>query len=264
MNLSTPDISIISSLWLEEDKLLRRCIESIIGQTFKNFEWIIVDDGASLSNLELIKSFNDPRIKIIKNRKNLGLTVSLNIAAQVSGGKYIARMDTDDYCLSERLEKQLKFMQEKKDYVLCGCFYHEEILGVRKKPFVKLISSFYDIKKDIATFNPVAHPSWFFRKDIFVKLGGYDESFRYAQDYELLGRFLKCGKICNLEEVLLVRNISSDRISSRQNREQLLFSLRVRMKLFIQSTSKFSSFVSIFKSAVKYLFHPLFYKELSS
>lgn len=261
MNSLAPEISIVSSLWRERDDLFRKCIESVINQTHKNFEWIVVDDGASESNLKLLMSYQDSRIKIIKNLRNIGLTASLNKAIAASTGQYIARMDTDDYCMPERLKKQFEFMRESPEYVLCGCFYEEEKNGVRIKSSVKELSSNLEILENISTFNPIAHPTWFFRKDVFCKLGGYDESFRYAQDYELLTRFIKFGKVTNLSQILFVRTVNADRISTKLNREQLLYSLQIRMRLIFVSDNKISSFYSILKSSLKFLFHPLFNKD---
>lgn len=262
MNLLIPKVSIVTSLWMESDDLLQRCAESILGQTFTNFEWIIVDDGASRRNLEILKCFNDPRIKIIKNKTNLGLTASLNKAISLSLGNYIARMDTDDCSLPLRIEKQFFYMESNKDCVLCGCFYEEEIQGKKFKSSVKEIQSFVEIKKNISIFNPIAHPTWFFRKDVFLKVGGYNESFQYAQDYELLSRFIAHGQVCNLPEVLFIRNIAANRISSKNNREQLLYSLQIRMKIFIHAEKKLTAFFSIFKSSVKFLLYPLLNKEI--
>ena len=118
----TPDISVIMSVYNGE-AYLTEAVESIINQTFKNWELIVINDCSTDSTAEILSSFalKDKRIKVYTNEVNLKLPSSLNKAISLSSGKYVARMDADDICLPERLEKQFKFMEENRDVALSSC-----------------------------------------------------------------------------------------------------------------------------------------------
>ena len=139
-------------------------IKSILNQTFKDFEFIIVDDGSSDNSYNIIKSYasRDKRIKIIRNLVNLGLTKSLNKAILLSKGTYIARQDDDDISLPNRLEYQIKFLQENPDYAFCGCN------GILKQNKAELLKSFSleEIKRNLIKKNCFAHPSIIIRRSI--------------------------------------------------------------------------------------------------
>ena len=113
-------VSVIMSNYNTPEDYLRQSIDSILGQTYSNFEFIIVDDASTDGSLAVIESYKDPRIRIIKNSENLGLTKSLNIALDECRGEYIARMDSDDISLPERFEKQVTFLQSNPDVIVCG------------------------------------------------------------------------------------------------------------------------------------------------
>ena len=115
-------VSVIMAVYNGE-KYLKPAIESILNQTVKNFEFIMIDDVSKEGSLEILKKFSkkDKRIKILRNKINIGLAKSLNRAIKLSKGEFIARMDVDDISLSERLEFQLKFLNENPDYAFCGC-----------------------------------------------------------------------------------------------------------------------------------------------
>ena len=101
-------------------RYLKESIDSILEQTYSDFELIIVDDCSTDNSLEVIRSYTDPRIKVLCNEKNLGLAASLNKALDICRGEFVARMDTDDTCFPQRFEKQIAYMQENPDVILCG------------------------------------------------------------------------------------------------------------------------------------------------
>ena len=113
--MKNPLVSILMPVYNSE-KYLREAIKSILNQTFTNFELIIINDGSTDNSLKIIKSFKDNRIKIIKNKGNLGLIKTLNKGIDLAQGKYIARMDADDIAMPKRLEKQIAFFNENPDY----------------------------------------------------------------------------------------------------------------------------------------------------
>jgi glycosyltransferase involved in cell wall biosynthesis len=197
--MDNPKISVIMSVYNGE-KYLREAIESILNQTITDFEFIIVNDGSTDKSLEIIQSFDDERIKIINNEKNIGLTTSLNKALKEAKGEYIARQDADDISLPNRFEEQLKYFEKHSEVVLLGTMAYlidkkEKIVGKRvvlAKPSLK------DIFKD----NPFIHGSVMFKKEIVNHLGGYNELIRYSQDYELWLRIAKFYDVQNLTQLL--------------------------------------------------------------
>ena len=102
-------------------KYLNEAIDSILNQTFSDFELLIIDDGSTDQSIDLIKAYNDPRIKLIVNKKNIGQSATLNKGLELARGKYIARMDQDDISMPERLKKQMGFMDEYPKFAVPGC-----------------------------------------------------------------------------------------------------------------------------------------------
>ena len=117
--MSFPTVSVLTSVYNGE-RYLRRAIDSILNQSFINFEYIIIDDGSTDSTNKIIQSFNDPRIKLIENTQNIGLTKSLNIGVKICRGDYIARIDADDISFKQRLRKQYHFLLNNMNVVLVG------------------------------------------------------------------------------------------------------------------------------------------------
>ena len=194
-----PKISVILSVYNGE-KYLREAIESVLNQTFTDFEFIIVNDGSTDNSLEIIQSYDDERIKIINNEKNIGLTKSLNKALKQAKGEYIARQDADDVSLPNRFEEQVRYFEGHPEVVLLGTSVYlidenEKIVGKRivlAKPSIK----------DLFKENHFNHGSVMFKKEIVNQLGGYNELIRYSQDYELWLRITKYYDVRNLTQIL--------------------------------------------------------------
>ena len=199
-----PKISVIMSVF-NGSKFLSDAIQSILNQTFKEFEFIIVDDGSTDNSLNIIRSFEsaDSRIKVI-SKLNEGLAKSLNAAISVSKGKFIARMDADDISYENRLEKQYEYMQKNKSIDLCGCSMDiiDELGNVTSEKIQ--ISNIDDIQRKRYFQSPILHITFFGKKSFFVKHNGYREQFKYAQDYDLVLRGINTGaKICNIKDKLV-------------------------------------------------------------
>ena len=113
-------ISVVMPTYNTQISILREAVDSILNQTFSDFEFIIIDDGSANDTYEYLKSIPDERIKIIKNDTNIGITKSLNIGFRAARGKYIARMDSDDIAFPDRFEKQYAFMESHPDVFVCG------------------------------------------------------------------------------------------------------------------------------------------------
>ena len=219
MDVTKPKISVIMSVYNEPLAWLKQSIESILCQSFQNFEFIIVLDNPNNREIrEFITSYRkrDSRIIFLENNENLGLAKSLNRALYIARGKYIARMDGDDISLPNRLEKQYKFLERNKEIDLVGSWVYKmdqqgTIYGIMRTP-----AEMRTIKKNILYRSVAFHPTWMVKKEIYENLDGY-RPFIVAQDYEFLLRVLDHGfKISNIQEPLLRYRINLKNLSSRK------------------------------------------------
>lgn len=187
---------------------IKVAVESILGQTYDNFELIVINDGSTDKTSEILASLNDKRLKVL-NQKNHGLAASLNRGIQQSKGKYIARIDADDIALPERLQKQVNFMEANPSVVVMGTaarlIYSNGTQRVRYRPLDTT-----SIRKNIIKICPFTHSSVMIRKDVFNKVGLYDVAKDGAketlvEDYDLWVRILAAGcEMANTAEVLMI------------------------------------------------------------
>jgi glycosyltransferase involved in cell wall biosynthesis len=222
-------ISVIMSVYNAE-KYLDKAIESILTQTYDDFEFVIIDDKSTDNSADIISSYadQDNRIRYFKNKNNRGLTYSLNKALKLAKGKYIARMDADDISVPEKLEIQYDFLQKNKEISFVGTSAYNidengEIISERNVPL-----EYEEIKRSIKLVNPVIHPSvMFYKKDILV-IGGYNEKYKKVQDYDLWFRAIANGlKIKNLSDRLLYYRVN-DQYFERKSLEYRINDLKIR------------------------------------
>ena len=217
-----PEASVIMTVFNGE-KYLEESVESILGQTYENFEFIIVDDGSFDKTSEILEHYSkkDARIKIIANNQNIGLAKSLNKAIEAAQGKYIARQDADDISLPQRLEKQVEFLESHPEIKILGTYAYliangAETLGKEIVPTSSKV-----IKETLIKRNPFIHSSIMIKKEIIDKIGGYNEEFKTTQDYELWFRVLKISEGENLPIFLVKKRYHPEMISFKKNKEQL-------------------------------------------
>lgn len=220
-------ISVIMSVYNAE-KFLKKSIESILNQTFSDFEFIIIDDCSTDNSTEIIQAFAkiDKRIKLVSNEKNKGLTKSLNKALRLSKGKYIARMDADDISLSERFQVQFDYLEENKELFLVGSWAMEVDSAGRYGKKMEPETNFNKLQKKLINENNIIHPTIFFRnkKGLF-----YREKFRYAQDYDFYLNLLSSGeKLINMPKVLLEYRVYAESISIAQKPFQRFFTEKAK------------------------------------
>lgn len=191
-----PKISVVMPVYNTKEKYLREAIESILNQTYSDFEFIIINDGSTNNAEDVILSYKDKRIKYFK-QENKGVANTLNYGFDIAQGEYIARMDSDDISLPNRFEKQIKFLEENKDIAILGSWHEEFHKQHIRKPS-------YEIKLlDLFRGNLVSHPTIMLRKNDLDKYQlRYDPSFT-CEDYELWSRIARYLKFHNLQEVLL-------------------------------------------------------------
>lgn len=219
-------ISVIMSIYNEPIEWIRLSIDSILNQTYSDFEFIIINDKPNrIENISVLNLYasKDARIVIINNEQNIGLTKSLNKGLEVAKGEYIARMDADDICTLDRFEVQVNFLKSHRDIDVCGssiiCF--GKIKQERKFPLDN--NHIY-----LFVENCFAHPTVMGKSECF-KNYKYNEDCRYAQDYELWYRMFMAGlKFNNIEEPLLYYRTSSTQIGSTHNTDQNAVGCKIR------------------------------------
>ena len=189
---------------------LRLSIESILSQTYRDFELLIINDCSTDNSLETIKSFNDPRIVVYTNTVNMGQTKSLNIGLKLAKGKYIARMDADDMAFPLWLETLVNYIKERPENVVVGSAAIV-INGVGKiKELRKMPTSFSEIIFHIFYAPPMNHVSVLFKRDLILESGGYDEEFKITQDYELWSSIIRSNnRIANISDILVAYRVHS-------------------------------------------------------
>lgn len=212
------------------EKYVESAIKSILEQTLKDFELIIVDDCSTDSTWKIIQQFakKDKRIKVFRNQKNLGLSLTLNKALKLANGKYIARADNDDLSYPSRLLQQYNFLEENEHIGIVGGAM--ELISESGKKIGKRVYHTTDskIRKYIFFYSPFAHPLIMIRKAILDKAGYYDPLFSPADDYELYFRIGQLSKFANLPDVLMQYRISSGSMTSQQTKKMELATIRVR------------------------------------
>lgn len=229
----TIPISVVMPTYNTDIAMLREAVDSILNQTFRDFEFIIIDDGSTNGSDVYLRGIPDDRIRLIRNPQNIGITRSLNIGLKAAKGKYIARMDADDISYDIRLEKQFAFMESHPDTVMCGSSFEEfgSITGVRVPKSLDLDT--YRIKSLFYYPGPL-HPTMFIRSSVLEEHGiSYDESLKYGQDYSLCAELEKWGKVSVLPEVLFRRRLHEARITALYYDTQKKCSMKTQRKLLL-------------------------------
>jgi glycosyltransferase involved in cell wall biosynthesis len=219
--MNTPKVSIILPVFNGE-KFLEESINSILKQSYDNFELIIVNDGSVDASQKIIESFGDPRIRVL-HQSNMGLPAALNNGIELSIGEYIARQDADDISLPLRLEKQVNFLDQNSQ---CGLVGSAAEIWVEKSPSGR----FHDhplcpgiLEFELIFNNPFVHSSWMFRRKIISQVGIYttDVSRQPPEDYEYISRISRCYQLANLKDRLIVYREVENSLSSQIRPENL-------------------------------------------
>tara|TARA_B100000575_G_scaffold294584_1_gene311783 strand:- start:3711 stop:4397 length:687 start_codon:yes stop_codon:yes gene_type:complete len=224
---SPPKISVLMSVYNDE-KTLERSIESILKQTFKNFELLINDDSSTDDSFKIIKNFSniDSRIKFFQNENNTGLTKSLNKLIGQSSGEFIARQDSDDTSHIERFQKQINAIESGKFDIVTT---RANVIGEKRK--IPNISFYFPKRYIIKYKNPFIHGSLLIKRNVLNDIGNYDEKFYYSQDYKLMSDLIKQNKkIKTLRQPLYNLNLKNN-ISSKNAEEQEYFAKCVRLNV---------------------------------
>lgn len=230
MSAFSPVISVIMSVYNGE-KYLQQAIDSILAQTFSDFEFIIINDGSTDRTAEIIQSYFDERIRYIEH-ENMGLSASLQKGVSMCQGKYVARMDADDYALPTRFEQQVHALEANPDCALLGspCYViapDETFKFIMAHPCGNI-----DIKWFLLFDSPFVHSTIIMRKEMLLDVGSYYivPEISYVEDYDLWSRFARKHKVMNLSEPLIYYRDNPDGISHSKRQTQAQQSLAVSAK----------------------------------
>jgi glycosyltransferase involved in cell wall biosynthesis len=209
------------------ERTVARAIESILEQGV-TLELIVVDDGSEDGTAAVVEAFADPRIRLLRT-ENRGITGALRHGLTRTRGQIVARQDADDLSFPGRLERQLEIFDRRPDVVVVGVNWEERDAAGRalrhRRPFVP-----GDVGRHLLVANPLFHGAVAFRRSAADIVGGYDSSFRLAQDYDLWLRLAEVGVVWNHDEVLAARYMDGRNISTRREQAQHRAALRARVR----------------------------------
>jgi glycosyltransferase involved in cell wall biosynthesis len=214
------------------ERFLQESIESILRQTYNDFEFIIINDGSRDGSAQIIESYLDSRIRYTENSENIGVTRSLNRGLAMAVGEYVARMDADDISLPNRLESQVRFLDSHPEVGVLGTgvrlideFGHERetLVFPSEHGVLRWVMCFL--------FNPIPHPSVMTRRSHLEQVGGYKEELSCSQDYDLWWRMGEVSRLSNLQEVLLCLRKHAGNISSTRGKLQREVGLEINRRI---------------------------------
>lgn len=223
-----PKISVIMPVYNTKEEYLREAIESILNQTYADFEFIILNDGSTNNSEDVILSYQDKRIRYIKNETNLGLIQTLNKGINEAEGQYLARMDSDDISLKTRFEKQIEFMDKNTDVGVLGTWwktfpYDSIVKHPSKNEEIKAFLRFQ--------YSVLGHPTVMIRKSILDEYSlGYKEEDKHAEDYGLWLSMIEKTNFANLEEILLNYRWHDENVSVIHSQVQSQNANRLRLE----------------------------------
>lgn len=224
-------ISVLMSVY-NADKYLTEAMDSILAQTYPDFEMIVVNDKSTDKSGDILKAFaqKDPRIVILENAQNLGLTRSLNRGLAIAKGEYVARMDADDISAPDRFQKQVAFLDMHPDYSFVSCigrYIDENGNPEQLRPFPETNEEIYAMMPKV---DAVMHPGVMFRRKDIAQIGNYCEDFRVVQDYDLWFRGMAAGyKFYNIQEPLVLFR-RDESYNTRKSTAYRLVDYQVRKK----------------------------------
>ena len=236
-----PLVSVIMSVYNGE-QFLQQAIESILSQTYPNWEFIIIDDASNEATRNILRQYkNDPRFKIIRQDTNRGLTKNLNQAIEFSKGEFIARMDADDISLSDRFEKQVNFLQQH--FETAAVFGLVELIDENGNSSgqwdddIKAIT-YQRIRRRLPFSNCVAHPSVMMRKDVLQQYK-YNEEQVHSQDWDLWLRMVSDGKIVEkINAPVLLYRIHKNSVTKISNKKSAFLKMHKSYKPYLKQVWK--------------------------
>lgn len=227
---SAPAVSVVMSVYNGE-RFLREAAESVLGQTFQDFEFIIVDDGSTDTSPLTLDAYakRDQRLRTLR-QENRGLVEALNLGCSLARGKYIARMDADDIALRERLMRQVDFMEKHPDVGVVGSAIEVINGGGDSVAVHRYPTNHGEITRGLRKGDcPLVHPTVLIRRQVLDAVGGYRKAMVDAEDYDLWLRIAARSQLANLDAVLLKYRRHANQVSIQRARQQALSNLAARV-----------------------------------
>jgi glycosyltransferase involved in cell wall biosynthesis len=226
--MNSPTVSVVMSVF-NGQAFLREAVESILGQTFGDFEFVVIDDGSTDQTSDILAEYmrRDARMHVVR-QKNRGRTESLNRGIDLGRGKYVARMDADDVALPDRLERQIDFLEKHSDVGLVGGVV--ELIG-REGNVLRIVRPPVDdieIRSLLLQYNPMWHSAISMRTAVVLAAGRYRTMFSESEDYDLWLRLSEQTRLANLDELVLRYRVHSSQVSIENMRQQSLCVLVAR------------------------------------
>lgn len=215
----SPRVSVLMSVY-NGARYLREAMDSILNQTFTDFEFIVVDDGSTDETPAILDSYADPRVVRLHNETNIGLTRSLNRGLAVAKGEYVARQDADDVSLPERLQKQVAFLDAHPKVAAVGTAYIEVPVDGGPERLMVMPTASQAIREQLFYTHCFCHGSVMLRRNAMVVVGGYDENFQAAQDRDLWLRLAERFDLANLDEPLYRLRMSAGSVTGSMRARQ--------------------------------------------
>lgn len=238
VNIPSPLVSVVMSVY-NGAAYLREAMDSILSQTYSNFEFIIINDGSSDGSLAIIQSYSDERIRLIDNGTNKGLIDSLNAGISVATGKYIARMDADDISLPGRFEKQVAFMETDTAVGVCGCDY--TLFSENKETYSSAFKTHDEILGWMLFNASVAHPSLMIRASVLKEQRPvFNAEYKHAEDYDLWSRLLFTSRFGAVNEVLFKYREHAGQVTKVYHGEQVTSANRIRKNILQRAGFSFT------------------------
>lgn len=225
-----PAISVVVPTY-NAGRYVEEAVASVLAQDFRDFELLLIDDGSTDNTADVVSRFAaDPRVRLLRNERNMGLIATLHRAYAQCRAPLIARMDSDDICAPDRFGKQVAFLREHPDVAIVGGairFFGNVAPNVFTFPLAHA-----DIHPAMLFYCPLAHPALMFRRELLDQgIIRYDDAFRHAEDYHLWSRLLLQVNAANLPEVVLDYRLHAQQVSSDSSDKQYAASLRVRREM---------------------------------
>lgn len=213
------------------EKFIRGAVESILAQSYGNFELLIINDGSTDNTVSIVESIKDPRIRLVHNERNMGLIATLNRGLDRIETPYMARMDADDLSHPRRLQKQLDFMEKNPDIGISSCWF--ETIGGNEKQVSRYGEEDKAIRFNTLYQNHLCHAAAIFRMDVMNRHQlRFDPKYQHAEDYELWSRALRHTRLANIPEVLYTVRSHGGSVSKQHRQIQLQNSVKVKINLF--------------------------------
>lgn len=212
------------------ERFIAEAVQSVLNQTFTDFELLVIDDGSTDRSAEIIKRFSDPRIRYLKNETNQRLIKTLNRGLLEAKGEFIARMDSDDVCFPQRLERQLQFFKREQDVSVAGTFaIRIDETGRHGSLIQKPVGS--ELARSVWLPTPLLHPTVMMRRNLVDKGFVYDETCLHCEDYDLWIRLAQAGyRLENLPAPMLFYRVHSGGISLQNRDLQLENSFKIFLR----------------------------------